>query len=658
MVKKIDNKYFVYSEDGNKKLSKGYATKEEADKRLKAIEYFKHMKDEDIDLIFKDEEIADEEYQGKKVSLNKPFRNTEGKSKFSVYVKNDKNNVVKVNFGDPNMEIKRDDPDRQKAFRERHNCTEKKDKTKAGYWSCKFWSSKNVGDLLDKESKMKDSKKGTYVSVKIKNAKKLVDWFSSQGVKTIIPEQLHSTISYSRSEFKREPSESEIVVPSFSLREIAPLGDEGAIVLKYDSEKMQNRFNECIKAGATYDYDEYIPHITISYNGKDLNLNNLKIPDFDIVLYNETVEPLNLDWKEDVKMKDEVIFLSDKAYMKEDMTIISARDGIQEYMDVEINQGNTGKILKVYRPPDDIDKINKYMKDLPITKGHVDLGVKIPNNKIIGKVTDSKIEKLNDVKNKTTKGLKNTISPNDKMLKLSDKEFSLGYFVKLESADSNEYDFVQRLVDQSELEPHEKPVEHLALVENARCGNTCTFLKDEQINKEQIVDYKEMVDAYKKMGDEDKKKFMKDMGMYSKEDMKDMEKEMKDNMSEEKKEDMKDMEKDMEKEKEKMKDEAIQKFKDSDTFAQAIKDGANKRACVMNKASKFLDSKYDYNSKDINDIMRDSLAIAFKDEKFEDSQLEGAFKTMSLVGNVTPIIDKAADKKPSAAAKYFEDKEI
>ena len=54
------------------------------------------------------------------------------KKKFGVYVRNDKGNVIKVTFGDPNMEIKRDDPERRKNFRARHNGDDKKDKTKAG----------------------------------------------------------------------------------------------------------------------------------------------------------------------------------------------------------------------------------------------------------------------------------------------------------------------------------------------------------------------------------------------------------------------------------------------------------------------------------------------------------------------------------------------
>ena len=86
-------------------------------------------------------EIEEAEYQGRKVELNDPFRTPKGPKKFSVYVKNEKGNVVKVNFGDPNMEIKRDDPARRKSFRARHNCSDPGPKWKARYWSCYQWRS-------------------------------------------------------------------------------------------------------------------------------------------------------------------------------------------------------------------------------------------------------------------------------------------------------------------------------------------------------------------------------------------------------------------------------------------------------------------------------------------------------------------------------------
>ena len=88
----------------------------------------------------------DAEYQGRKVKLNNPMPGDVKKTK--VYVKNDKGNVVKVEFGDPNMDIKRDDPERRKSFRARHNCDNPGPKYKARYWSCKFWSTKSVSDLM------------------------------------------------------------------------------------------------------------------------------------------------------------------------------------------------------------------------------------------------------------------------------------------------------------------------------------------------------------------------------------------------------------------------------------------------------------------------------------------------------------------------------
>lgn len=83
-----------------------------------------------------------------KAPLNKPFRLPSGsKKKFGVYVKNDKGNIVKVTFGDPNMSIKRDNPERRKSYRARHGCDNPGPKWKANYWSCKMWSAKPVSKV-------------------------------------------------------------------------------------------------------------------------------------------------------------------------------------------------------------------------------------------------------------------------------------------------------------------------------------------------------------------------------------------------------------------------------------------------------------------------------------------------------------------------------
>ena len=84
-----------------------------------------------------DVELDEAEYQGRDVPLNKRLPGDVKKSK--VFVKNAAGRVVKVNFGDKNMTIKKDNPARRRSFRARHNCDNPGPKTKARYWSCKAW---------------------------------------------------------------------------------------------------------------------------------------------------------------------------------------------------------------------------------------------------------------------------------------------------------------------------------------------------------------------------------------------------------------------------------------------------------------------------------------------------------------------------------------
>jgi hypothetical protein len=81
--------------------------------------------------------VYEAEYQGRKVKLGKPMQGDV--KKFKVYVRNGEGNVVKVNFGDPNMRIKKSNPDRRRSFRARHNCDNPGPRWKARYWSCRKW---------------------------------------------------------------------------------------------------------------------------------------------------------------------------------------------------------------------------------------------------------------------------------------------------------------------------------------------------------------------------------------------------------------------------------------------------------------------------------------------------------------------------------------
>jgi hypothetical protein len=82
-------------------------------------------------------QLAEAEYQGRDVKLGKPMRGDV--KKFKVYVKNPAGNVVKVNFGQKGMSIKKNNPERRRSFRARHNCDNPGPRHKARYWSCRKW---------------------------------------------------------------------------------------------------------------------------------------------------------------------------------------------------------------------------------------------------------------------------------------------------------------------------------------------------------------------------------------------------------------------------------------------------------------------------------------------------------------------------------------
>jgi hypothetical protein len=82
------------------------------------------------------EQLDEAKHRGKNVKLNSPFRTPGGPKKFAVYVKTPKGTIKKVTFGDPNMRVRNTSKARAKSFRARHKCSQKKDRTTAGYWSC------------------------------------------------------------------------------------------------------------------------------------------------------------------------------------------------------------------------------------------------------------------------------------------------------------------------------------------------------------------------------------------------------------------------------------------------------------------------------------------------------------------------------------------
>ena len=85
-----------------------------------------------------EDDMDEAKYHGREVPLGKPMAGDVKKSK--VYVKDPSTgNIKKVNFGDPNMRIKKSIPGRRKSFRARHHCENPGSRLKARYWSCRAW---------------------------------------------------------------------------------------------------------------------------------------------------------------------------------------------------------------------------------------------------------------------------------------------------------------------------------------------------------------------------------------------------------------------------------------------------------------------------------------------------------------------------------------
>ena len=97
------------------------------------------------------EDVQKAEYQGKTVNLNKPRRIQDGNKKFEVFVQ-DGDKVTRVTFGDPNMQIRRDNPKARANFRARHSCDTATDKTSAKYWSCRMWEADTSVSEMTKSS--------------------------------------------------------------------------------------------------------------------------------------------------------------------------------------------------------------------------------------------------------------------------------------------------------------------------------------------------------------------------------------------------------------------------------------------------------------------------------------------------------------------------
>jgi hypothetical protein len=136
-----------------------------------------------------------------------------------------------------------------------------------------------------------------YVSRLVKNAEEIGDWFRAQGMETVVaPGDMHVTVAYSKAEVDwtgLESQNAEVVVPADIRRSVTPLGSAGA-VLKFQSPALESRWGEFLKAGASWDYPSYQPHVTLTY-GKPVDAQFTPFVG-DIILGPERFSEVTVDW--------------------------------------------------------------------------------------------------------------------------------------------------------------------------------------------------------------------------------------------------------------------------------------------------------------------------------------------------------------------------
>lgn len=163
-----------------------------------------------------------------------------------------------------------------------------------------------INDLT--EQSKKDEKKSLYLSRKVKNGKDIVDWAKSQGFEsTLDPTDMHVTIAYSDAPVDWDElgdSFGTITVKKPMTRAIQ-LFDGGAVVLTLENADLARRWQEAIDAGASWSYEDYTPHVTLTYGGAEgLLIDDMKPFDGDIILGEEIFAEVNKKWKGKVKEKD------------------------------------------------------------------------------------------------------------------------------------------------------------------------------------------------------------------------------------------------------------------------------------------------------------------------------------------------------------------
>ena len=151
-----------------------------------------------------------------------------------------------------------------------------------------------------------ESPETLYVKRKLLNTDEFVTWAKSQGFKNILdPDEFHVTIAFSKKPFEYKnlsfQSDNKLLVRNKKDREVTHLGDKGAVVLKFSCDILQTRWKEFRDAGANWDFENYKPHVSITYVDPNMDLTKI-IPYTGELLFGPEIHDLvDENWTSKVK---------------------------------------------------------------------------------------------------------------------------------------------------------------------------------------------------------------------------------------------------------------------------------------------------------------------------------------------------------------------
>lgn len=148
------------------------------------------------------------------------------------------------------------------------------------------------------------NEKTLYVSRPVTNHEEIAEWAKSQGFETTLGDDMHVTLAFSREPVdwdKIEPSQFPVAIFDRQNRHLKPLGDQGAIVLRFEDGIVRSRWQYLRDMGAKWDWPKYQPHITLSYNAGDIDLEEIEPYMGKIELGPETFKEVNENWDDTVK---------------------------------------------------------------------------------------------------------------------------------------------------------------------------------------------------------------------------------------------------------------------------------------------------------------------------------------------------------------------